>query len=205
MEVPSTIEIHSRIDDIPVLRDRNIIKTLYLLAARVSEITDRASGKNEKALGAFMNYEETPFTFNAFAIDKNIQKQIKTDALVIKVRVAKRRKKTVYKLIALPLSETFEPWTKDLKEIIEMTGSLQVPLTRQRVFQICKEHLHVNPHWLRHARLTHLAAHYGFNQIELVIYAGWTFGGAFGQTGSMLDTYLHLDWRKYFPKLLKPL
>lgn len=45
----------------------------------------------------------------------------------------------------------------------------------------------VNPHYLRHCRLTHLVQHYGFNELQLVRFAGWT-------DASMAMTYMHLNW-----------
>jgi len=56
--------------------------------------------------------------------------------------------------------------------------------------------------------LTHLAEHYGFEAYDLTVYAGWTFKtglGRMGMSSGQLDTYLHLKWRRYYPKLLKPI
>lgn len=61
----------------------------------------------------------------------------------------------------------------------------------------------LNP--LRHYRLTHLVEEYGFDAYDLTVYAGWTFKTIFKGSAGQLDTYLHLDWRKYYEKLLKPI
>ena len=45
----------------------------------------------------------------------------------------------------------------------------------------------VNPHYLRHCRLTHLVQHYGFNELQLMRFAGWT------NTRPAI-VYVHLNW-----------
>ena len=43
---------------------------------------------------------------------------------------------------------------------------------------------------------------------DVTAYAGWTYSTGFGGMGvasSQLDTYLHLSWQRYYPKLLKSL
>lgn len=45
----------------------------------------------------------------------------------------------------------------------------------------------INPHYLRHCRLTHLVQHYGFNEIQLMRFAGWT-------NTKPATVYVHLNW-----------
>lgn len=45
----------------------------------------------------------------------------------------------------------------------------------------------INPHYLRHCRLTHLVQHYGYNEIQLMRFAGWT-------NTSPAIVYVHLNW-----------
>lgn len=45
----------------------------------------------------------------------------------------------------------------------------------------------VNPHYLRHCRLTHLVQHYSFNEVQLMRFAGWTNPKPAG-------VYVHLNW-----------
>jgi len=45
----------------------------------------------------------------------------------------------------------------------------------------------VNPHYLRHCRLTHLVQHYGFNELQLMRFAGWT-------NTKPAIVYVHLNW-----------
>lgn len=50
------------------------------------------------------------------------------------------------------------------------------------------------PHFLRHARLTHLAQQYGFNAVELMKFAGWS-------TPSLASTYINTDWKLFYKKM----
>lgn len=45
----------------------------------------------------------------------------------------------------------------------------------------------INPHYLRHCRLTHLVQHYDFNEIQLMRFAGWT-------NSKPAIIYVHLNW-----------
>lgn len=46
----------------------------------------------------------------------------------------------------------------------------------------------INPHYLRHCRLTHLVQHYGFNDSKLTYFAGWT-------NSAPAQVYVHLNWK----------
>ncbi len=46
----------------------------------------------------------------------------------------------------------------------------------------------INPHFLRHCRLTHLVETYGFDAGRLTLFAGWT-------SFRPAKTYVHLDWK----------
>jgi len=121
-----------------------------------------------------------------------------------------------FKLIALPCSPKYEPWTIDLLKYISKHGTISFDLTRQRVWQIYRQHLAPflppkskkslrNP--LRHWRISHLLEYYNFDPVEVTIYSGWTFKTTFGMMGvpasPNIDIYAHLQWKKYFPKLLR--
>lgn len=210
-DVPDMLEFRKKVDRISDRRDRTLIQTLYLGAFRVSEVVTKATPydllhNESKGYGVHLSWKLDLF-----------QEQ---KALLIKSAVAKRSaKELTYKIIALPTNPDFEPWTLDLLRLIkDRRGSneaLQFPLGRHRVRQILQERLgeHIfkkrssgkrllNP--LRHYRITHLAEHYGFDGYDLCVYAGWSFKTGVSAVGQ-LDAYLHLGWRKYIRKLLKPL
>lgn len=139
-----------------------------------------------------------------------LEKPSSVDPLLVKAFLGR----IFFKVIALPTSPEYEPWTKDLLQYISKTGSLTFNITRQRLWQIVKQHLskldsHVHPHTLRHWRISHLLENYNFDPTQITLYAGWTFRSTFGMMGinasANLDTYLHLQWKNYFPKLLRRL
>ena len=192
MEVPEEEEFRTWVDELDCRRDKYLIQTLYLTASRIGElITRRSPSEAQRGLKAYGD------KISYYAVH-----EYDMDILVVKIKVSKRSRH--YKLIALPLNE-YEPWTINLKYVLTHRDMLS--LTRQRIWQILKRSLgmydpDIHPHSLRHYRLTHLVENYGFDAYDLTVYAGWTFKTGIGQTGQ-LDTYLHLDWRRYFPKLLR--
>ena len=60
----------------------------------------------------------------------------------------------------------------------------------------------VNLHAGRHIRASDLVVYYGFIGADLSAFAGWTLSTAMGMSSSV-NRYVTLDWRSYFPKLLR--
>ncbi len=58
----------------------------------------------------------------------------------------------------------------------------------RRAEQLLAESVNMNPHYLRHVRLTHLAQYKDFTHIRLMKYAGWT-------SPQMADTYVQMSWK----------
>jgi integrase len=207
------------IEHIPNKRDRVLIKTLYLTAARVSEIVtkvgayDLEHGKS-KAYGKYLTFKIEHFPVN----------RRKTEpVLVITEATAKRKLKTkeqqeqgyIPKVIALPCNPVYEPFTQELLKWIQAQGTLSFPITRSWVYKIVQRHLRrldpkVRTHSLRHWRITHLAEKYQFDPYDLSAYAGWSLQHGFAATGGVpvspkIDVYMHSAWQKYLSKLLKPI
>lgn len=207
--VPSVAAFRMAVENIQHKRNRLLIQAYYLLAARASELVtvtapyDLEHGKSHP-YGTELSWELTDYAPATPRPEDFIKK-----ALVFKIRVAKR-KKTVFKSIGLPCDPRYEPWTEDLLRHINQFGTLGFSVTRQHVWYLVKKNLRsldpdIHTHSLRHYRLTHLVEFYGFDDMDLIVYAGWTFQAGIGGRAAMLDTYIHLDWRRYFPKLLRPL
>ena len=154
---------------------------------------------------------------------------ITTEAAIFTVRTAKRDGKI--RKIALPLEKKYEPWTEQLYKYFVAHGNDKVfPFTRQKAWNFAQETFsglrypiekynlyepknpkskpvksHMKPfrtHALRHLRATELIETFGFTGFDLSVYGGWTLRSMVG-VGSAMSRYAHLDWRRYFPKLLK--
>jgi len=113
------------------------------------------------------------------------------------------RMKQANKIVALPTSLCYEPWTLDLPKQIRSNRKLSFDMTENRVNQIVKENLgsfpRIHTHSLRHFRATHLVSQYNFDPYYLSAYCGWSFRTGFGNLGmpsGELDVYLHLQWRR---------
>lgn len=154
--------------------------------------------------------------FNQFdLLDKYRSGELNVDPLMIKLWLGK----ITLKVIALPTSLHYEPWTTDIiRYMMKNKGELSFPITRARLWQILRKNLsnilprkdvHNVKNPLRHFRISHLIEYYNMEPYELTTYAGWTAKTTFTQMGIVasgnLDHYAHLRWRSYFPKLLKPL
>jgi len=107
VKVPDMKRMREHIDHIRRRRDRVLIKTLYLTAARASELATRTNpsaiqaGKS-KSYGRFLSWKIEDFRINQRKVEK---------ALAITLAVAKRRLRTkeqkeqgyIPKVIALPV------------------------------------------------------------------------------------------------------
>jgi integrase len=224
INVPSMMDFRDAVERIVDHRNQVLIKFLYLSAARVSEVVTRVGKYDRDHLqswnyGSYMGWSLPEFHVTKTKIEK---------VLLMKMAVAKRKvkqrkgeddpegtRRVVYKMIALPTTPKYEPWTGSLLKHIEHHGNLNFDLSRQMVWAIVTRELHqldphIHTHSLRHYRISHLVENYNLDPFDLTAIAGWTFKttlSAMGQGGAsgQLDTYLHLAWRRYFAKLLVPL
>jgi len=230
-EVPDFHVFRVFVDKIPRKRDRLIIQALYLTAGRVCELCRRVCPSDlTKPYGIFSNWTFADYLGEKvlllrYVVAKRVKKE-KKEVLnrflaefkngKFNVKLAKELKSVLsWKIIALPVNPKFEPWTIPLIKYIKENRSLSFNLTRQHIWRIVKENLKeldrdVHTHSLRHYRITHLLQVYDFDAWDLSSYAGWTVKTSLGRMGmpipsEQLDVYLHLSWKRYFPKLLKPL
>ena len=218
VQVPEFKKMREHMEHIPKRRDRVLIKTLYLTAARASEIVTKVNPcdleKNQThPYGKYMSWELADFQTSNGSKEK---------ALLITLATAKRRLKTkeqkeqgfIPKVIAIPCMPYYEPFTEELLRWLAKGNTLSFPLTRRSIYRIVKQNLmnlepKVKPHSLRHWRITHLVEKYQFNPYDLTAYAGWSVRHSFGAVGipvtPQLEIYYHSAWQYYFPKLLKPI
>ena len=197
--VPNVREFRRKVNKIKDKRDSNVIKSYYLTASRASELVTSMSQsdlKFTKPYGVHLRW----------SLDEYEEEK----ALVLNMAVLKRKKKEVmFKTIGLPCNPKYEPWTLDLLKRIKEKNTIAFDLNRQRIRQIIMKYFPYPEmeskkyNWLRHIRLTHLMEFYGLKGDHIIMYAGWSFKGYY--KAGQLDDYLHLDWRPYFPKLLREL
>lgn len=217
-EVPDFDKFRYAVDHIWKPRDKIMIKIIYLTASRVSEVVTKVTPwdlehNKTRPYGKYMDWKLDSFDKKGKGKPEDLEK-----VLLITSAVAKRTKKMkddtvryTLKTIALPCSKKYEPWTLDIINHLIAGGKLSFDMTRARPWNIVKEHLsgldpHIHTHSLRHYRLTHLMSEYDFEPAHLSVMAGWTLKTAYGQVGiqtsSMMNTYVHIAWKKYFPLLL---
>ena len=133
------------IEHITKKRDRILIKTLYLTAARVSEIVTKVGAydlehKQTKAYGKYLDFKAEKFQVNRRHIE---------NVLLITGATAKRKLKTkqeqeqgyIPKVIALPVNPVYEPFTEELLRWIQTHHTLSFPITRNWVYKIVKKNL----------------------------------------------------------------
>jgi hypothetical protein len=268
LDVPDFQKFRAHVNSIPFVRDRVLIETLYLTAARDCELLTETcpwdlAKQNSKPYGLFLRWKREDYEVSPA---KNGNPAVREKVLLITMAVAKRMKgkhkvkdsstltkeqiaeylpttmrddylqkpdsvdpllvraflgEMTLKIIALPCSSKFEPWTQDILGYAlqtKMQVFLKFDLTRSRVWQIERRWLDPflkakskrnvrNP--LRHFRITHLIENYNLNDHDIQLISGWTFSTAAGMFGIVaspqIGEYAHLKWRDYFGKLLKPI
>jgi hypothetical protein len=223
MSLPNVEDVRQRISQVNNETIRHTLMACYLFAGRISEVIGRASPKDTTTARGPKGTD--------VRLEKYRNANLEADVAIFTIQTAKRQGRQ--RLIALPLNEDYEPWSKVLYDYFQKTGSsLVFPFTRQRVSKYIVENkifsnltypieryvltneqtlekvevkMHNKPFRL-HA-LRHLRAS------ELVEYYGFdafllaAYGGwtIKGMVGGAgaFDRYVSLSWQSYFPKLLR--
>jgi len=202
--VATAQEIRRRIDAIQKTRIRNCLRLQYLTASRIAEIAGPRGIKGKDC--QLTSYQQHPVA-------------------VFSIKTAKARNRV--KASAIPLEAQFEPWTQSLVDYFKTIqpeqpafnlSTRQIQKDAKQVFKglsyeieeywdegeaIPGHSTNLCTHGLRHIRITELTMHYGFDELDLTIFAGWSFKR--GILPGVASRYLHRQWSRYFPKLLKPL
>ena len=225
MSLPNVNVVRARIEKVDREDVRTCLMCGYLFCARVSELVSKVSPSDVD--------HTTPRGPNGSDVRRESFElgPIKENVAVFTVSTAKRD--GVERLVALPFSEKYEPWTSLVYEYFQAQGSKPCfPFTRQKVW-LSSKHVfkgltypidrytsiesnngkkirktvdrHMKP--FRTHALRHIRAS------ELVDRYGFDgidlsiYGGwtlrSMVGVGSSMERYAHLRWQKYFPKLLK--
>ncbi len=210
----------------PATDDREaVIEKVLLITSAIAKRGKRIKRKgveedNKETLSSFSE-QEILKAFQKFGqldlFDQVMSKEVEVNPQLIKVLLSK----IFLKVIALPTTPEYEPWTMDIIKYmvkVKKKQDLSFNITRKHFWKILRDNLSgilpskgrnniKNP--LRHFRLTHLTEYYQFEPYDLTLISGWTVGTTFGALGirasANIDSYVHLRWQSYFPKLLQPI
>ena len=204
VSVPEIRKFREEVDGICDFRDRILIEVLYLLAARVSEVSSKTCPSLLK-----LNFTKPYGALMTWDIKEYNEGKVKEKALLVTSAVAKRTKrsevwnqavkdlsektlepelkkkawmafgqeKATFKVIALPVKPEFEPWTLDLLKWLKHHGTLSFPLTQSRILQIVKQDLHrLDPHITAH-KLRHYRITHLISEYGFTPYQVVTYAG----------------------------
>lgn len=201
-------------------KEGSVVERVLVITSAVAKRGKRLKKQDDNEKTLEVTQEEVEEAFTKFGqldlLDRYQSGDLKVNPFLVKVLLGK----IFLKVVALPISPVYEPWTEDLLRWIQKSKNhkLSFDLTRRRLTQILRENLSnilpkvnkKNPrNPLRHFRLTHLAEYYNFSAMDLTTFAGWSIASASRKMGvptsSNVDLYIHYRWQTYFPRLLKPL
>jgi hypothetical protein len=260
MSLPEVREVRARIESVKVEKYRIYLKSLYLCgAARSVELNSkRCSGEKEnliygpKGSDVWLTTCEPPDLNNTQFLKLLLQitsKQRTVDDIidelsqripiaVFKIKVAKQKldegEEPPHRLVALPLPEKYEPWTREIVDYFhDRKDEYVFPWNRQTIWHYIsnvdpvfegltyhikkyrdfdgkKIYAHNRPfklHALRHVRTDELIKHYGFDGIDLAAYVGWSMNGNKKEAmPNMASNYAEIReaWHRYIRKLCVP-
>lgn len=175
-KIPTIKEVIDVARDIQNDRDQALFVLAYLTAGRIAEIVRKRTPRG---------YRES--------LHVNDLKQEFVEGrpiLLINIRNQKNRGR-FRKEIPVPLDlkenkiflDMITPFLNSLYEDAEM-----FPIQIRRAYDIIDKEASVNPHWIRHIRLTHLVTVYDYKEHQLIRYAGWT-------DSRPAKNYIEMNWK----------
>lgn len=194
-------EVRRRIASITDPRWAAFFSTLYITAARISEIVGPYG--LQKADVQEMSHGNEPI-------------------LCFRLRTAKRGRQV--RVVAVPLRGTYEPLAVRAWEYISQAPNGPIwSFRRQHAWRVASQLFqgltytiepyyfrgerrdrHQKPltlHGLRHLRASELVEYFGFDMIDAATFCGWDVG-KFGP--AVAERYVYLNWSRYIDKLFKP-
>lgn len=260
MSLPEVREVRARIESVKHKPYQIYLKSLYLCgAARSVELNSkRCSGEKEnliygpKGSDVWLSECEPPDLNNTQFLKLLLQvnsKRRNIDSIIdelsqripvaiFKIKVAKQKlddgEEPPYRLVALPLPEKYEPWTREIYEYFKDRKDEYVfPWNRQTIWHYIsnvqpifegltyrikkyrsltgsKIYTHDRPfklHALRHVRTDELLKHFHFDQIDIAAYVGWSLNANRKEAmPTMMSNYAEIreGWYRYIKKLCVP-
>ncbi|MEM5871296.1 MAG: site-specific integrase [Candidatus Aenigmatarchaeota archaeon] len=176
-DIPSFEEIYARIRRIPYKRWRALFSLLYLTGARISEILISTPEDFE-----LIERKDNKIFLITLYNEKHRSRKIKKIPIVI---FDDRIREMVNWVIG---------YINEKLEQINLKDEVLWNISLARAYKLCRKYMKMNPHFLRHIRLTHLIIDHNFNEHELKTFAGWT------------DTrpaakYVEMNWKNLIVKL----
>lgn len=129
---------------------------------------------------------------------------------VIPILIIDNPNHTVFNMYEKQMASVIINYVKRFKE-----DDLVFPISRQQSFNIFTKQFNtrvryrlkdntptdldvkkINPHYLRHCRLTHLRQEYGYDVVSLMRFAGW-------KDSQMANIYLHLGYKDLRNEMMK--
>ncbi len=169
-EIPTIQQIKELCLSQPDERTRALFAMTYITAGRISEILE---------------------------IKKSDMKPEQVDGRkVLLIRMPNRKsRKYKHKEIGIPI-DTHNDF---IRIIGTYTNQLQpeetlFPISKTRAYKILKDHYNINPHYLRHVRVTHFIRDYELDPYSIQAITGWS-------NLLPLESYKHLKWKDATRKL----
>jgi integrase len=169
-DIPTIEQIKEMALSVPDERIRALFVMGYLTAGRISEIIEiqKKDLKPEKVDGR--------------------------DVLLIRM-INRKNRKIKHKEIGIPIDTNLE-LIKILGTYLNTLTPLDLlfPFSTARARKLFKQHYNINPHYLRHVRVTHLVRDYELDPYSIEMIAGWS-------NLLPLEAYKHLKWKDATRKL----
>ncbi len=170
-DIPSYQETIEYIKEMDHPKVQALFTILYLTGARIREIVRSLEKKDIQLL----------------------EKDGKKIMLVTLYNEKNRRRKV--KKIPINIEKEYDLVEIFLKYIDELDDEGFIfDMTHNNAWRLIKKYTGVNPHYIRHLRLTHLVTEFNFNEQELKIFAGWS-------DTRMSSFYIEMRWSDLLKKL----
>lgn len=140
------------------LRDRALMSLCYLTAARINELLPKKS----------IEYSGLKKSDIEFVMKKN--QRIMLVSLINEKNQTRKNKELP---IVIEKDKEFVEIVEEYLNAIDENDVL-FPFTKQRAWQIIWKYLKMNPHFIRHIRLSHLVLMYDYPDQKLIRFAGWS-------------------------------